>query len=299
MNRAKWTVSLLLAGFIAGGPLRAATAPEAPGEPLSETIKGEVKEHLEIQKPAPTINLDVKEIIESGTAQTENVLQEPKPVPNAEDFAYYSKLNSNQVVRPWMPLIPEPPLVTFYPGLSKVASRRWEFRVSNETGDIIKTIRGKGIPPHQIEWNGLNERGEYIRVGTLYSYQFITFDEHENAQTFPGEPFQLDAIEYHQKGKIVVEFATKKLFQDEQASFRPTMSGLWERAIDVIRQNSNQILTVELYVEDPKSQLAEQRRQAAVSSISDTTNLPAVDVHHRIDKVGERGEVLRLVQNER
>ncbi len=266
-------------------------------EPLSETVKGQVKEQLDIQKPPPTIELDVKDIIESGTAQTDKVLQEAKPIPSKEDFENYGVLNSNQVLRPSLPLIPEPPLVTFYPGLSKVASKRWEFRVSDQNGEVVKLIQGKGVPPRQIDWNGLNERGQYITVGTLYSYQFVTYDEHENANTFPGEPFQLDALMYNQKGKLVVEFAAKRLFQDDNATFRPVMDGLWARAIDVIRENSNKPLTVEVYANSPNSTLAEDRRQAAVNSISDATNMPAVDIRHKLDKATDRGEVLRLVMN--
>ncbi len=267
--------------------------------PLSETIRGEVKEQLDIQKPPPSIELDSKEFVESGTAQTENVLQEAKPVPSKDDFENYAKLTSNQTLRPWMPLIPEPPLVTFYPGLSKQQSKHWEFRVSDEGGEVVKIIKGKGVPPRDIEWNGLNERGQYITVGTLYSYQFLTFDEHENAHTFPGEPFQLDALMYKQKGKIVVEFANKRLYNQDTAQFRPAMSGLWERAIDVVRENSNRPLLIEVYADSAKSPLAEERRQAAVLSISDATNLPAVDIKHAVSKIADRGDVTRLVLNVR
>ncbi len=266
-------------------------------QPLSETVKGTVKETLDIQKPAPSIELDVKEIVESGTAQTDRVLQEAKPIPSKEDFENYGVLNSKQVMRPALPLIPEPPLVTFYPGLSKVVSKRWEFRVSDENGEMIKLIKGKGVPPRNIEWNGINERGQYITVGTLYSYQFVTFDEHENASTFPGEPFQLDALMYRQKGKLVIEFANKKLFQDEQSAFKPVMKSMWERAIDVVRENSNSPITIEMYAASARSPLAEDRRSAAVNSISDATNLPAVDIRHKVDKIADRGDVLRVVMN--
>jgi flagellar motor protein MotB len=280
---------------LAAGASPARAEEMKPDAPLSETIKGEVKEQLDIQKPPPAIELDSKEIVESGTAQTENVLQEAKPVPSKEDFENYARLTSNQVLRPWMPLIPEPPLVTFYPGLSKVTAKRWEFRVSDEGGEIIKTIRGKGVPPRNIEWNGLNERGQFITVGTLYSYQFLTFDEHGNAHTFPGEPFQLDALMYKQKGKLVVEFANKRLFEQDSAQFRPAIQGLWERAIDVVREYSNQPLTVEVYADSARSPLAEERRQVAVLSLSDATNMPSVDIKHRVDKIADRGDVTRLV----
>jgi flagellar motor protein MotB len=277
----------------------AASSDTKADAPMSETIKGEVKEQLDIQKPPPSIELDSKDFVESGTAQTENVLQEAKPVPSKEDFDNYAKLTSNQVLRPWLPLIPEPPLVTFYPGLTKVVSKHWEFRVSDDSGEVIKTIKGKGVPPRQIEWNGLDERGQYITVGTLYSYQFITYDENENAHTFPGEPFQLDALMYTQKGKLVVEFSNKRLFDQDSAKIRAAMQGLWDRAIDVVRENSNKPLLVEVYAESVKSPLAEQRRQAAVTSISDATNVPEVEIKHAVEEIGDRGDVTRLVMNSR
>ena len=268
-------------------------------EPLSETVQGEIKEKLKIQKAIPSIELNVKEIVESGTPRTDSVLQGARPIPSDSDFEHYASLNSNQVLKPWMPLIPEPPLVTFYPGLSKVASKRWEFKVSDQGGEVVKVIAGKGIPPNHIEWNGMNERGEFITVGTLYSYQFITYDEHGNSHTFPGEAFQLDALMYKQKGKIFVEFPNQRLFDQDQATFRATMKGLWERAIDIIRENSDKPLNVEVFSESVQSPLAEERRKVAVNSIADATNIPAVDIRHKVEKIVDRGDITRLVLNAR
>jgi hypothetical protein len=267
----------------------------APNEPLSETVKGEIKEKLEIQKPPPSIELNVKEIIDSGTDRTEEVLQQARPIPSDSDFDHYAMLDSKQVLHPWQPLVPEPPLVTFYPGLSKVATKHWEFKVSDQGGEVVKTISGKGIPPRSIQWDGRNERSAYITVGTLYSYQFVTYDEHENAQTFPGEPFQLDALRYDQKGKVFVEFATDRLFVADQSIISQNMKGLWERAVDIIRENSNKPVTVEVYADSVKSPMAEERRQVLIDAISDATNIPAVDIRHKVDKIADRGGIVRIV----
>lgn len=273
----------------------AAAGEMAPNEPLSENVKGEIKEKLEIQKPPPSIELNVKEIIDSGTDRTEEVLQQARPIPSDADFDHYAMLDSKQVLHPWQPLVPEPPLVTFYPGLSKVATKRWEFKVSDEGGEVVKTIAGKGVPPRSIQWDGRNERSAFITVGTLYSYQFITYDEHENAQTFPGEPFQLDALKYDQKGKVFVEFAVDRLFTADQAIISQNMKGLWERAVDIIRENSNKPVTVEVYADSVKSPLAEERRQTLINAISDSTNIPAVDIRHKVDKIADRGNIVRIV----
>lgn len=266
-----------------------------PNQPLSETVKGEIKEKLEIQKPPPSIELNVKEIIDSGTDRTDEVLQQARPIPSDADFEHYAMLDSKQVLHPWQPLVPEPPLVTFYPGLSKVATKRWEFKVSDQGGEVVKTISGKGVPPRSVQWDGRNERNAFITVGTLYSYQFVTYDEHGNAQTFPGEPFQLDALKYDQKNKVFIEFANDRLFTTDQATINSNMTGLWERALDIIRENSNKPVTVEVYADSVKSPLAEERRQAVINSISDATNIPAVDIRHKVDKVADRGLITRIV----
>jgi flagellar motor protein MotB len=267
----------------------------APNEPLSETVKGEIKEKLDIQKPPPSIELNVKEIIDSGTDRTEEVLQQARPIPSDADFDHYAMIDSNQVLHSWNPLVPEPPLVTFYPGLSKVATKRWEFKVSDQGGEVVKTITGKGVPPRSVQWDGRNERNTFITVGTLYSYQFITYDEHDNAQTFPGEPFQLDALKYDQKNKVFVEFSNDRLFTKDQSNIAPNMKGLWDRAIDIIRENSNKPITVEMYADSVKSPLAEERRQALVDAISNATNIPAVDIRHKVDKIADRGNIVRIV----
>lgn len=309
MNNSKFQAALLTF-FLAGtswsadkkgavpkaeAPASAASQAAMGNAPLSETVKGEIKEKLDIQKPPPSIELNVKEIIDSGTDRTDEVLQQAKPIPGDADFEHYAFLDSNQIIRPWMPLLPEPPLVTFYPGLSKVAAKRWEFKVSDQTGEVVKTISGKGIPPRSLQWDGHNERGTYITVGTLYSYQFVTYDDHSNASTFPGEPFQLDALMYTQKDKVFVEFSNDKLFTKDQSTIIPSMDGLWQRAIDVIRENSNKPLTVEMYADSVKSPLAEERRQLLINTISDATNIPAVDIRHKVDKVTDRGNICRLV----
>ena len=290
--------AMLAAAFCADSP-DAKQPDSSASAPLTEEIKGEVKERLDIQKQPPSIELDSKEIVDSGTTRTDEVLQQAKPIPSDADFEHYANLNSNQVLQPWNPLIPEPPLVTFYPGLSQVASKKWEFRVSDQGGDIVTVISGKGVPPKEIQWDGKNDKGQYIRVGTIYSYQFVTIDENGNAQTFPGEPFQVDALKYKSHGKIFVEFAQDSLFTKDLATFQDTMKGLWARAIDVIRENSNKPLTVEVYSDSVKSNLAEERRQTLIKSISDATNIPSVDVHHSVEKLTDRGNIIRLVMQNR
>jgi len=280
--------------------VRAARSEETPAsEPLAETIEGEIKEKLDIKKPPPEILLKLPTLIQSDTDQTAKVLEEANPIPSDADFDHYARLDSKQVLKAWTPLIPEPPLVTFYPGLSKIATKRWEFRVSDQNGTLIKVIKGKGVPPRRVDWDGRDKRGRIITVGTLYSYQFITFDEHGNSHTFPGEPFHLDALKYEEKGKIYLEFSNNRLFQEDEAVLRPEMAGFWERALDEVRKYSNKPITVEVHSRRVQSPLASERKNWAVQSLSNGTNLPTEDIRHSVEKMQARGDILRLVMKMR
>ena len=63
------------------------------------------------------------------------------------------------------------------------------------------------------------------------------------------------------------------------------------------KDNPTHITILEIYADSVKSPLAEERRQAAVNSISDTVNMPAVDIRHTVNKISDRGDIIRLVMN--
>jgi hypothetical protein len=50
-----------------------------------------------------------------------------------------------------------------------------------------------------------------------------------------------------------------------------------------------------MYADSVKSPLAEERRQALVDAISNATNIPAVDIRHKVDKIADRGNIVRIV----
>ena len=272
-------------------------ASSAPAQqPMTETVEGEVKEKLTIQKKPPKIELNTPDIVESGTLQTDNVLQQTKPVPSETDYAMLgSTFNFTQILNPANPLLPEPPLVSFQTGLASAAAKHWEFRVSDDKGEVVKSITGKGNPPRTIVWDGRINRGPFITIGTLYSYQFLTFDEFNNVNTYPGEPFQLDSLMYKHQGKIYIEISNKKLFKEEDGSLNPAMKGLWDRAMDVIREHSNAPISVEIDVEKITAGDVDLKRQNLVNAIAMATNIPSVEIRHRIDKISDRGDVTRLI----
>jgi len=265
-------------------------------QPMTETVEGEVREKLTIQKKPPKIELTPADLVESGTLQTDNVLQQTKPVPSESDYAMLaSTFNFTQILDPANPLLPEPPLINFQTGLANAAAKHWEFRVSDDKGEVVKSITGKGNPPRTIVWDGRTNRGPYITIGTLYSYQFLTYDEFNNVNTYPGEPFQLDALMYQEKGKIHIEISNKKLFKEDDGSLNPGMKGLWDRAMDVVREHSNGPISVEIDVEKTTTGIAELKRQNIVNAIASATSILSAEIRHRVDKISERGDVTQLI----
>ncbi|MFW6129753.1 MAG: hypothetical protein ACOC56_01140 [Atribacterota bacterium] len=93
-----------------------------------------------------------------------------------KDYEKFLSLKG-KTVQPYIPDIPEPPIISFYPELINVSSAEWKLIIIDDNGDAIKIIQGEGNPSKVIEWDGYDKNGDIVKVGTNYSYRFICIDE--------------------------------------------------------------------------------------------------------------------------
>ncbi|NIM02691.1 hypothetical protein GTN66_00850, partial [bacterium] len=186
------TLALIFLGNIAASTqevLDTETSPkgEQANEGLPEVvIKGEAKDTVKVEKAPYQIEINLGEIVSPSIEETEVLMEGGLEILRQEDLQQFTCLNSKQVIRPSLPPLPEPPLVTFHPQRSNLKIKRWKLTISDEKGSIIRTLRGKGSPPRTIEWDGRDERGKVIRVGTLYSYNFVGIDQDGKPHTTGG-----------------------------------------------------------------------------------------------------------------
>jgi len=248
------TLSLIFLSY--GGALTQEKLDTSPGKEASEglpevVIKGEAKDTVEVEKAPYQIEIKLEDIVSPSIEETEVLMRGGVEILRQEDLQQFTCLSSKQVIRPSLPALPEPPLVTFHPRRTNLRIKKWKLTISDEKGSIIRTLEGKGSPPRTIEWDGRDERGKIIRVGTLYSYNFVGRDEDGKPHTTSGKPFQLWALKYDDRDSVNIEIANRVLYTSERDEFSEDGRLIMEKAIDFLRQYSRYPFRIEICTDEP------------------------------------------------
>jgi hypothetical protein len=316
--RTLWTLpGLLAAAFLltGAGPVKPATpskttpgakpsaaessAPAPEGGSSSQAdlgsvdVQGEAKDKVTIDKMVPTIKIDMRDLVDSVTDKTERLLERARPVPSAEDFARFDKLDSQQTARPWLPDLAEPPLISFLPAPSATTVKGWRLEVTDAKGDVIKTLSGTGAPVKEIIWDGVADDKKIIKVDAVYSFRFITIDEFKNLHTTMGKAFTLKHLKYRDAKNLYVEIANSLMFKDEKVA--PDALPILERAIDVLRENSRYPFFLEMHTDTPQGEMVRVRQRQITEKVNKDMLLPADSTRVVYVETKERGDVMRFV----
>jgi hypothetical protein len=278
----------------------ATTPPPAPSAPPASQddlgsleVTGRAKDKVEIEKVSRDAVIEVRDLVDSVTDKTENLLDKPRPVPAEEDFARFDRLASVQTARPWLPDLVEPPLISFQPAPAQSTVLGWRLEVTDDTGEIVHTITGKGNPVKEIVWDGFNKKGEMIRVATAYSFRFITVDEFKNTHTTLGKAFTLRHLKFRDKKNLVVEISSSYLFKDDGIAVEA--QPIFERALDVLREYSAYPFAIEFQTRNPQGEQVKARQKEVTAKLTRDLQLPADGVPYTYAEVKDRGDVLRFV----
>lgn len=281
-----YCLCLLLTGYL--------IAQEEGSEQLGEVeITGEAKDKITIGKITPEIKIKIEDIVDSVTDKTEKLLEKGKPVPSEEDFEQFSRLASRQTAHPWLAEFAEPPLISFFPSISETTVKAWRLEVTDEQGNIIKTIRGRGNPVKKIVWDGRDKKDKIIKAGKHYSYRFITVDEFKISHTTLGRAFSLTNLRHRDRKNIYLEIENDFFFDEDR--IRPEAGELFNKVIDILREYSNYPFTVEFHTNDPRSELVKKRQLTVTRQIAHKMLLLSEDVRYSYPKIGKRGDIIRFV----
>ena len=263
---------------------------EETGEGLPEiVIKGEAKDTVEVDKAPYQIEIKLEEIVSPSIEETEALMKGGVEILRQEELKQFTRLNSKQVINPALPFLPEPPLVTFHPGRSDLKIKRWELTISDDKGSIIRTLEGKGNPPGSIKWDGRDEKRKIIKVGTLYSYNFVAIDENGRPHTTSGKPFQLWALKYDEKDSLNIEVANRVLYTPERDKFSEDGKLIMEKTIDVLRQYSRYPFRVEICSDEPDLSVWEKAKALLLDHISKNLILLPEDLRINVVRGYGRG----------
>jgi hypothetical protein len=284
----------------APGPKKSAVPP--PPTPSSSSgsgnvgdmeVTGQAKDKVEIERVTPDIKVDVKELVDSVTDRTEKLLEQGRPIPSEEDFRRFDRLESQQTARPWLPDLVEPPLISFKPAPAQTTVVAWRLEVTDDKGDVIHTITGKGNPVNEIVWDGFNHHDKMIRIASAYAFRFITVDEFKETHTTLGKAFTLRHLKYKDKKNLVVEVASNYLFKGD--TINPDALPIFERVMDVLREYSAYPFSLDFQTFDHQGESVKARQKAVTEKIASELLLPADSIKYTYAPVGDRGDVLRCV----
>jgi outer membrane protein OmpA-like peptidoglycan-associated protein len=54
--------------------------------------------------------------------------------------------------------------------------KNWSLEITDKQGNVIRTYTGKGVPPKQLAWDGMDSSGHVVSGGVFTNYNFRTVD---------------------------------------------------------------------------------------------------------------------------
>ena len=180
------------------------------------TVEGEDRVHLEVERPALTLDLDPEKVggLESGTAS--DVLNRVAPDLTSAFLESSAHNPSPYQAHPWLRQFATGSVARFQPNVKDV--ERWKLMVADSKGQTVTTYQGKGDPPKEIAWDGRSQSGAPVTPGLTYSYIFEAYDRAGNKRNFVGEGFRVSAYRLDSPDGPVLVFSGLSLLSSQKAA---------------------------------------------------------------------------------
>jgi hypothetical protein len=256
-------------------------APAAPAKPaakegeFSADVVGTRKDKMAVGKIDPPAAFNLEDIQNFPEERLTPVLNNPITFEEGRDFSTMMESQDEKLIHPWLPEIPRAPFLTMKPTLDKPA-KDWTFSVIDQGGTPVASQDGRGSPPSLFTWAGDDKDRGYLAVDTVYIPQLATTDKEGYRHTYMGQPKQFAVLYFKDKGRVVVELSTKRLFQEKKADFSKEATVFLEKVCDLIREESRIPFGLQGYDQDPD--LAQARERALQKYFSEKLFIPATQI---------------------
>ena len=186
-------------------------------------------------------------------------------------------LGSDQPPHLWIPALVKDPVATFYTAEPEGhRTKNWSLAVTDFRGSPFRTYTGNGNPPESLDWDGVGNNGEILKVGYPYSYVFTLVDKGTNTYNHAGVSFRIPALDYRQDGDRVLEIAGGMLFVRKETDLTRGGENWLTRATDEIRQHPWSPVRVVVTAETMA--LANERAERVGSYLAEAMILPREQV---------------------
>jgi len=252
----------------------AATSAPAPnsntmkpeGEVGSYTSTGTYRGRLSVGKMDPPAAFNLEDIQNFPEERLHPVLNNPVNFEEGRDFSTMMDFQDEQMAHPWLPEFSQNPFLTMV-GKTDSPAKDWTYSVIDQGGATVWKLEGKGEPPQNMVWDGTDKERGQVAVDTVYIPQLTITNREGYRRTYSGQPAQFSAIRYEDKGRVILELSSKRVFQEKKLEFTKEGKLLLDKATDAIRETGKVPFTIRPYDSDPE--LARARQQAIVKYLKD------------------------------
>ncbi|MFN0117709.1 MAG: hypothetical protein ACKVQC_05370 [Elusimicrobiota bacterium] len=276
---------------------------------LDMTVKGEVRDKVNIERVSPTTDVLLKDVIPfSRLGQTDFILSEEINYLDEESQVALMDVRSPKTFQASMVDFPKPPFfVQAYPPPSQPIivdrspnaapprgeNEEWAFIVVDQNNNLLKKIEGNTIPTDPVQWDGMN-RGEFmLRTDEIYSSMLIIKEAADTTRTLVGEPIWMPALRYVKGSNVIFEFSNKRIYNEGQAVMNPALQVLVDQLMNELRKYEGAPFAITIY--DKELDLA-QRRARLWKKILETHLLKSEDSFNvRVSMPADRGDVTQIV----
>ena len=155
------------------------------------TIEGENRIRIEFDRPDLVVDLDPATAPGLTWGSAHDILDRTVPDLVTPFLALSAREVSPYTPRPWLTAYHVGPVVNFANDLEGVES--WHLLVVDSRGSEVTSFSGKGNPPREIPWDGLDGTGEPAAPGLTYSFVLESYDKAGNKRHFTGDGFEIAA----------------------------------------------------------------------------------------------------------
>lgn len=266
-----WGGALALTGWAAG----VAAAPSLQ----TIEVEGLSRPRMRGDKPEALPQLSFKEPILEALARGIDAASPGDRLFGDPALLLPPRLASDLAASPWQRWLTAPPAldlaVSQAPGFSIA---HWTLTVSDDQGSVFRTIKGRGRLPGRIDWDGLDEQGEPLRVGHDYSCALSAVDEF-------GIPYYIASKTVRLAGYVLPRPGRVRLWLDSAILFSPN-AGLSRDGQQALREARDRLrgfyrgaIAVEAYARD--AQLALQQAELVREFLARSLRLDAARIRAR------------------
>lgn len=194
-------------------------APQANGDSSQEVVvKGQLKIKIDADMPKIEIKTETNEVAQSIVSTEESFFSiSPEDVKDvkaslpdkvaAERADYHASLSFLEIQ----------PIFKLTPKMASIDVEKWNFKVTDSTGGTVFLQKGEGSLPQVITWDGIGRDGKILKMGSPYWYVLTYMDKAGNPGSVRREtPKEVTAIKYKKDNKLVMEVASKVVFEDKR-----------------------------------------------------------------------------------